>query len=113
MINSDGDHPNSGAVYAGGFDLNQKEEYLRQVKIEIEAEGRKLEEYLEYQRKIENEAKQKHLVEQHKKDELANLKGAAALPGVYFPIIDNDAELFVQVKHCKKVSVCCSLFLCY
>ncbi|CAA0836080.1 Ubiquitin carboxyl-terminal hydrolase-related protein [Striga hermonthica] len=43
----------------------QEEEYKHT--IELEAEERKLEETLEYQRRIENEAKQKHLAEQHKK----------------------------------------------
>ncbi|XP_042497713.1 uncharacterized protein LOC122076477 isoform X2 [Macadamia integrifolia] len=46
--------------------LRQQEEEFR-CKIELEAEERKLEETLEYQRRIENEAKQKHLAEQHKK----------------------------------------------
>lgn len=35
--------------------------------IELEAEERKLEETLEYQRRIENEAKLRHLAEQHKR----------------------------------------------
>ncbi|OVA12024.1 Ubiquitin carboxyl-terminal hydrolases family 2 [Macleaya cordata] len=49
-----------------GEDFEQQDEELRR-KIELEAEERMLEETLEYQRRIENEAKQKHLAEQHKK----------------------------------------------
>ncbi|RZC93212.1 hypothetical protein C5167_029189 [Papaver somniferum] len=54
-------HPDSEIV--GGVnvnDLTQQEEEYRH-KIELEAEERKLEEILEYQRSIENEGKQKHL----------------------------------------------------
>lgn len=47
--------------------MRKQEEEVRR-KIELEAEERKLEETLEYQRRIENEAKLKHLAEQqHKK----------------------------------------------
>lgn len=49
-----------------GDDLKQQEEEFRR-KIELEAEERKLEETLEYQRRIENEAKMKHLAEQQYK----------------------------------------------
>lgn len=48
-----------------GDELKQQEEELR--RIELEEEERKLEETLEYQRRIENEAKQKLLAEQQKK----------------------------------------------
>jgi hypothetical protein len=44
---------------------HHKEEFRR--KIELEEEEKKLEETLELQRRIENEAKQKHLAEQQKK----------------------------------------------
>ena len=46
--------------------FHQQEDEARRRKIELEAEERKLEETLEYQRRIEDEAKQKHLAEQHK-----------------------------------------------
>lgn len=49
-----------------GNDLKQLEEESKR-RIELEAEERKLEETLEYQRQIEKEAKQKHLAEQSKK----------------------------------------------
>lgn len=45
--------------------IKQEDEAMRR-KIELEAEERKLEETLEYQRRIEDEAKQKHLAEQNK-----------------------------------------------
>lgn len=50
---------------ASGDDMKQQQEELKR-KIELEAEERKLEETLEYQRRLENEAKQKHLAEQCK-----------------------------------------------
>ncbi|KAJ7956324.1 Ubiquitin carboxyl-terminal hydrolase-related protein [Quillaja saponaria] len=53
-------------VSVNGDDLEQQEEELR-LKTELEEEEKKLEETLEFQRRIENEAKQKHLTEQHKK----------------------------------------------
>lgn len=62
----DGDHPDSEIVVTvNGDELKQQEEELR--RIELEEEERKLEETLEYQRRIENEAKQKLLAEQQKK----------------------------------------------
>lgn len=44
-----------------------EQEWESRHRLELEAEERKLEETLEYQRRIENEAKQKHLAEQHKR----------------------------------------------
>uniref|UniRef100_A0A2P2MPN3 USP domain-containing protein n=2 Tax=Rhizophora mucronata TaxID=61149 RepID=A0A2P2MPN3_RHIMU len=49
-----------------GEDLKQQEEEFRS-KIELEAEERKVQESLEYQRRIENETKQQHLAEQQNK----------------------------------------------
>lgn len=49
-----------------GDNLKQLEEEIRR-KIELEAEERKLEETLEYQRQLENEAKQKLLAEQRRR----------------------------------------------
>ncbi|XVE57026.1 hypothetical protein DITRI_Ditri04bG0058500 [Diplodiscus trichospermus] len=63
---SDGDNLDSEAVSVNNDDLKQQEEEFRR-KIELAAEERKLEETLEYQRRIENEAKQKHLAEQNRK----------------------------------------------
>ncbi|KAK1380997.1 hypothetical protein POM88_027741 [Heracleum sosnowskyi] len=50
-------------VGGSGVDLGYKEEELECRNLEVEAEVRKLEETLEYQRMIENQAKQKHLAE--------------------------------------------------
>ncbi|XP_047325394.1 uncharacterized protein LOC124929150 isoform X2 [Impatiens glandulifera] len=47
-------------------ELLKKEEEDSKRRIELEAEERKLEETLQYQRRIEDEAKQKHLARQHK-----------------------------------------------
>ncbi|XP_057983147.1 uncharacterized protein LOC131168020 [Malania oleifera] len=64
----DGDYPNSEiGVSVSADEFERQEEELRR-KIELEAEERKLEETLEYQRWIENEAKQKLLAEQNKKE---------------------------------------------
>ncbi|VVB04491.1 unnamed protein product [Arabis nemorensis] len=60
-----GDHSEAGIVSEVGALKKQEEEYMRQV--ELEEEERKLEKTLEYQRKIENEAKEKHTAEQQKK----------------------------------------------
>ncbi|XP_042509896.1 uncharacterized protein LOC122085504 [Macadamia integrifolia] len=66
-VASDENHPDPEiAISVSSDDLRQQEEEFRRI-IELEAEERKLEETLEYQRRIENEAKQKHLAEQHKK----------------------------------------------
>ncbi|XP_068647047.1 uncharacterized protein [Aristolochia californica] len=55
------------SVFSASMDnLKQQEEECRR-KIELEAEERKLEETLEYQRRIEDDAKRKHLAEQHHK----------------------------------------------
>ncbi|XP_049412338.1 uncharacterized protein LOC125875277 [Solanum stenotomum] len=61
----DGDDQESEIPQTGNSLDLQEEEYKRM--IELEAEERKLEETLEYQRRIENEAKLKHLAEQHKR----------------------------------------------
>ncbi|KAK1363366.1 Inactive ubiquitin carboxyl-terminal hydrolase 54 [Heracleum sosnowskyi] len=50
-------------VGGSGVDLGYKEEELECRNLKVEAEVRKLEETLEYQRMIENQAKQKHLAE--------------------------------------------------
>ncbi|CAA2997770.1 Inactive ubiquitin carboxyl-terminal hydrolase 54 [Olea europaea subsp. europaea] len=66
----DGDDSNAEIAVAGTDDtLRLQEEEYRCIieQFELEAEERKLEETLEYQRRIENEAKQKHIEELHKK----------------------------------------------
>ncbi|XP_024976124.1 uncharacterized protein LOC112514052 isoform X1 [Cynara cardunculus var. scolymus] len=60
----DGQPTESGAEVGVAF--HQHVDEARRRKIELEAEERKLEETLEYQRRIEDEAKQKHLAEQQK-----------------------------------------------
>ncbi|CAI9281981.1 unnamed protein product [Lactuca saligna] len=58
---------NSQSVDEDGVDMNKHEDEAMRRKMELEAEERKLEETLEYQRRIEDEAKQKHFaVEQDK-----------------------------------------------
>ncbi|XP_065876837.1 uncharacterized protein [Euphorbia lathyris] len=63
-VSSDGGHQDSdNLLLENGDYLKQQEEEFR-LKIELEAEERKLEETLEYQRRIENAAKLKLLAEQ-------------------------------------------------
>ncbi|XP_049394447.1 uncharacterized protein LOC125858659 isoform X2 [Solanum stenotomum] len=59
------DGENHGDRTAGNGDSLNEQEYRRT--IELEAEERKLEETLEYQRQMENDAKLKHLAEQTKR----------------------------------------------
>ncbi|ONL94023.1 Ubiquitin carboxyl-terminal hydrolase-related protein [Zea mays] len=58
--------------------FNEQEEELRH-KVQLEAEERKLEETLEYQRRIEEEAKQKHLAEQCRSTYASSVIGTARL----------------------------------
>ena len=58
--------------------LNEQEEELRH-RVQLEAEERKLEETLEYQRRIEEEAKQKHLAEQCRSTYASSVIGTACL----------------------------------
>ncbi|KAG6512868.1 hypothetical protein ZIOFF_031002 [Zingiber officinale] len=59
-------------VVSSGDYLTQKEEESK-LRVELEAEERKLEETLEYQRRIEDETKQKHFAEQSKINAVAYL----------------------------------------
>lgn len=63
-----GEEPDLEIVVAENCDRpDEQEEEIRRREIELEAEERKLEETLQYQRRIEDEAKQKHLAELLKK----------------------------------------------
>jgi hypothetical protein len=85
-ILGNGEEPDLENVVGENCDTpDEQEEEIRRREIELEAEERKLEETLQYQRRIEDEAKQKHLAELLKKsatllsetivaDELASLK---------------------------------------
>ena len=94
-VASNGDHPDSEiAVFVYGDASKLEEEEIRR-KIELEADERKLEETLEYQRRIEDEAKQKYLAEQHK-------KAKGTIPEKHG---DDDQDVHKQLKHCKQVSI--------
>ncbi|KAF6159898.1 hypothetical protein GIB67_032982 [Kingdonia uniflora] len=75
-------------------DLDQQQEELR-YKIELEEEERKLEESLEYQRRIENEAKLKHLADQQKKASGTNLLNVATR----FSAVDLKLDVTEQASH--------------
>ncbi|KAL2533126.1 Ubiquitin carboxyl-terminal hydrolase-related protein [Abeliophyllum distichum] len=68
----DGDDPDAEVFFAGTDVVlrQQEEEYKHRIKLEFEE--RKVEETLEYERQIENEAKQKHLAEQPVSSEKEN-----------------------------------------
>ncbi|KAK9103083.1 hypothetical protein Sjap_020337 [Stephania japonica] len=92
------------SVVLSGDDSKQLDEEIRR-RIELEAEERKLKETLEYQRKIENEAKQKHLAEQHKKSGSGTLENATAGLSNVDPKSDAcDVDLNGQFLHYKQVS---------
>lgn len=96
-----------------GDDLKQQEEELRQ-RIELEAEERKLEETLEFQRRMENEAKQKHLAEQHKK--ATQTYHEKVTEGIYDANLESgsvDLGVHEQFKHSMKVSIICWLLFCF
>lgn len=99
-VASDGEHPESETVVAENG-VNQQEEELRRRKIELEAEERKLEETLEYQRRIENEAKRKHLAEQQKDNARAVPVKMVAVgqPDAYVKHNDGDRDLQEQLEH--------------
>lgn len=94
-------HPDLETVAGTAIESNNQEELRR--KIELEAEERKLEETLDYQRRIENEAKQKHLAEQHKKSAAVSEEVAVGLPDDYFTHSANDKKVHGQIKHRRQV----------
>ncbi|XP_044484956.1 uncharacterized protein LOC123210576 isoform X3 [Mangifera indica] len=96
---SDGDHPDSETgISVNGDDLKLQEEEFRR-KIELEAEERKLEETLEYQRRMENEAKLKHLAEQNKRSaQTFPEKLMEGVCDVYFNHGADDRDLHEPIK---------------
>ncbi|XP_017216615.1 uncharacterized protein LOC108194207 isoform X1 [Daucus carota subsp. sativus] len=89
-------------VDGSGVDLAYKEE------LKLEAEVKKLEETLEYQMMIENQAKQKHLAEKHKSSAMKTLEKNAALDLPDNNIINNDNDKHVSGKmmNCWQVPLC-------
>ncbi|KAI3987780.1 hypothetical protein MKX01_028514 [Papaver californicum] len=81
-------------------DFEQQEEELRR-KMELEAEERMLEETLEYQRRIENEAKQKHLAEQHKRASGMILENVDVVSSVGYHNHADNAEVQKQFRQSK------------
>jgi len=80
------------AAFENSDALRLQEEELRR-KSELEADERRLEEALEYQRRVENEAKQKLLAELQKKSAQTNLEDKVALAEH-----DNPIELVPSVE---------------
>lgn len=111
----DGDDQESEIPQTGNSLDLQEEEYKRM--IELEAEERKLEETLEYQRRIENEAKLKHLAEQHKRTVRAVQENMDAVtnpesypyqkssPDTYLKSCDIDQKVNEQWKRSEKNNV--------
>lgn len=103
VVASDVNHPDYETVSGTAVESNKQEELRR--KIELEAEERKLEETLDYQRRIENEAKQKHLAEQHKKSAAAGSEDVAVgLPDDYFAHSADDKNVHGQINHSRQES---------
>ncbi|KAK4568392.1 hypothetical protein RGQ29_003969 [Quercus rubra] len=102
-VASDGDHQDSESVVsANGHELMQQEEEFR-LKFELEEEERKLEETLEYQRRIENEAKQKQLAELQKKYTRAYTeKVIEGLHDVYLKAGADDQDVHEKLKPCTQ-----------
>lgn len=94
-------------------DSLSQEEY--KLKIELEAEEKMLKETLEYQRRIENEAKLKHLAEQHKKavTTLPEKMPAEVIPDACLSH-EEDQDTNEQQKSTKKViaELSFSIFIC-
>lgn len=104
---------NAEVVNAGNDDTLKLEEEEVRRRIELEAEERKLEETLEYQRRIENEAKLKHLAEQHKKTVRTNSEQIAETASYsYLTHQEDDHDFSGQQIYQKKVwsySLICNL----
>ena len=84
-VSSNGDHPDSEIVVSVHGDASKQEEEEIRRKILT----------LEYQRRIEDEAKKKYLAEQHK-------KAKGTIPEKHG---DDDQDVHKQLKHCKQVSI--------
>ncbi|KAL6960700.1 hypothetical protein U1Q18_038463 [Sarracenia purpurea var. burkii] len=88
----DGDNPSSEFVVAISADeLKQKEEALQH--LEHELEELKLEKMLEHQRRIEDEAKQRHLAEQNKKAVTLIPENSEKMAAICEPLSSNHAPL--------------------
>lgn len=99
-------------VSANGHELMQQEEEFR-LKFELEEEERKLEETLEYQRRIENEAKQKQLAELQKKYTRAYTeKVIEGLHDVYLKAGADDQDVHEKLKPCTQVKISCFSLYC-
>lgn len=70
-VTSGGDHVDTDLLASESDEKIKELEEVSRRKIELEAEERKLEETLEYQRRLENEAKQKLLAEQRRRNAVA------------------------------------------
>ncbi|XP_010256018.1 PREDICTED: uncharacterized protein LOC104596511 isoform X2 [Nelumbo nucifera] len=102
----DKNHLDSVAVGSISCDVLQQQEEDFRHKIELEAEERKLEETLEYQRRIENEAKQKHLAEQHREANGITLDNVTEGLSVLGSKCNPDArDVHGQLRSCKPVSL--------
>ncbi|KAK1354359.1 hypothetical protein POM88_047615 [Heracleum sosnowskyi] len=95
-------------VGGSGVDLGYKEEELECRNLEVEAEVRKLEETLEYQRMIENQAKQKHLAESiywqvplSQRQDNGFCNGAGHVPGE----TGDEASQKISVTHSNCLSI--------
>jgi hypothetical protein len=104
-VASFGDHSEADVVSEAIEALSDEEEEYRRCN-ELEEEERKLAKTLEYQRRIENEAKEKHIAEQKKKYSCSDPMNVTE--AVYDDCIENffdDADLQEQEKPINQVTI--------
>ncbi|CAL5369972.1 unnamed protein product [Camellia sinensis] len=103
-ISYDGDYPSSEIVVAVSADgLGIQEEKFKH-EIALEMEERKLEEMLEYQKKIEDEANQKNLAKQNK-NAVAPIKEDLEKMDVACSMLSNDRSPCVPVRTLEETKV--------
>ncbi|CAN8278161.1 unnamed protein product [Cochlearia groenlandica] len=95
---SSGDHTEADVVSEAVKALKEQEDEYRR-RIELHEEEQKLEKTLEYQRRIENEAKENHIAEQQKKkSSLVSMNITEAVYNVCTDNVVNDFDLQEQDK---------------
>lgn len=104
LVASFGDHSEAYFVSEAVEALKEQEGKYR-LQIELEKEERKLEKTLEYQRRIENEAKEKHMAEQQKKYSSSVPKNVAEAYNVCIDDVVDDLDLQDQEKSRSQVTI--------
>lgn len=104
-VASFGDPSEADVVPEAVESLKEQEEECRR-RTELELDEIKLEETLEYQRRIENEAKEKHIAEQQKKySSLVTTSDAEAVHDICRDGVVVDLDLREQEKSLSQVTI--------